>query len=155
MEYSLFLNEVASFPLIRLHTEGLYFYIHSFMTISPFLILRKIWFREATIAVQLWALFLLFLQALAKILSDFDTRHKHNYVSDRSAMTWPNFYLPVSMFSDIYTCKNIYGYIWSYFKNFLHMQNTHIRNHHTGLKVFLCVFSKRADTLDSKQSFTA
>lgn len=62
------------------------------MSISPVLILRKIWFRETIIAIQLWALFLLlFLKALAKILSDFDTRHKHNYVSDPSVMTWPIF----------------------------------------------------------------
>lgn len=68
MESSLFFNKVASFKLIRLHTEGLYFYIHSSMTISPFLILRKSWFWEASIAVQLWVLLLLlFLQALAKI----------------------------------------------------------------------------------------
>lgn len=140
MELSLFFDKVASFKSIGLHTEGLHFYTHSSMTISPFIISMKIWLREATIAVQLWALLLLFLQALAKILSDFDTRHKH--VSDLSVMTWPNFYLPAIMFTDTYICKNIYGCTWAlFYKHSLCMQNTHLRNHHTELKVF-CIFSK-------------
>lgn len=53
MELSLFFNKVASFKSIGLHTEGLHFYKHSSMTISPFIISMKIWLREATIAVQL------------------------------------------------------------------------------------------------------
>lgn len=66
MESSLFLNK------------------HSPMMISPFLIL-KIWFRQATMEVQLQALLpLLLLQALAKILANSDTRHKYSYVDDPS-----------------------------------------------------------------------
>lgn len=103
MDSSLLFNKVASFKLIRLHIEDLHSYIHSSMSISPFLSLKKIWFREATTAAQQQALLLLlFHQASAKMFSDFDTRHKHNYVNDPSVMTWPNSYLSVNMVTGTY-----------------------------------------------------
>lgn len=90
MDSNLFFNKAASVELISLHTENLHSYIHSSISISPFLIIRKIWFREATTAVQLRALLLLlFVQASAKMLSDFDTRNKYNYVNDPFVMMWP------------------------------------------------------------------
>lgn len=144
MDSNLLFNKAASFKLIRLHMEDWHSYMHSPMSISPLLIIRKIWLREAITEVQLQALLLLlFLQASAKMLSDFDTRHKHNCVHDLSVMAWPNSHLSVNMVTDTYRHKNIYGCTWSDFKNTLFICKIHLRNHHNELKLSFCVFSKR------------
>ena len=123
------------------------------MTISPFPILRKIWLREATVAVQVWALLLLFLQALAKNWSDFDTRHKHDYVSDSSVVTWPNFYLPVNLFTDTYICmlRAALGLILKtllmYAKHFFKKPPQWIKG------IFMCFLQTRADTLEFRAKF--
>lgn len=144
MDSNLPFNKAASFKLIRLHVEDWRSCLHSSMSISPFLIIRKIWLWETTTAVQLQALlFLLFLQASAKMLSDFYTRQKHNYVHDPPVMMWPISHLSVNMVTDTYRHKSTYGCSWSDFKNTLFVCKTHLRNHHNELKVFFCVFSKR------------
>lgn len=152
MDSNLLFNKAPSFKLIRLHVEDLCSYIHSSMPISPFLIIRKIGFREATKAVQLQALLLLlFLQASAKMLSDFDTRQKHNYVNDSSVMMWPNSYLLSMWYTDTPSAFMVArGLI---LKTLFQTQNTFKKPPQWSKGVFLCFLQTKTDVLEFKVKF--